>query len=30
MALMEVKAWEEEVVIPTYGVGEPDKNPVFL
>ena len=30
MALMEVKAWEEGVVIPTYGVGEPDKNPVFL
>ena len=30
MALMEVKAWEEDVVIPTYGVGEPDKNPVFL
>ena len=30
MALMEVKAWEEGGVIPTYGVGEPDKNPVFL
>lgn len=27
---MSVKAWEEAVVIPTYGVGEPDKNPVFL
>lgn len=30
MSLMEVKAWEENVVIPTYGIGEPDKNPVFL
>lgn len=26
----EVKIWEEEVVIPTYEVGEPDKNPMFL
>ena len=26
----EVKLWEEDVVIPTYGVGEPDKNPMFL
>jgi tetratricopeptide (TPR) repeat protein len=25
-----VKAWEEEVVIPTYGVGKPEKNPIFL
>lgn len=25
-----VKVWEEEVIIPTYGVGEPDKNPMFL
>lgn len=25
-----VKIWEEEVVIPTYEVGEPDKNPMFL
>lgn len=25
-----VKAWNEKVVIPTYEVGEPDKNPVFL
>lgn len=25
-----VKLWEEEVEIPTYTVGEPDKNPMFL
>lgn len=26
----EVRIWEEEVVIPTYEVGAPDKNPMFL
>lgn len=26
----EVKVWEEQVIIPTYEVGEPDKNPMFL
>ncbi len=25
-----VKAWEEQVVIPTYEIGKPDKNPMFL
>lgn len=25
-----VEAWVEEIVIPTYEVGEPDKNPMFL
>lgn len=25
-----VQIWEEEVVIPTYEIGEPDKNPMFL
>lgn len=25
-----VKAWKEEVVIPTYEVGTPEKNPIFL
>lgn len=25
-----VKAWNEQVVIPTYEVGEPEKNPMFL
>lgn len=25
-----VKAWKEKVVIPTYEVGKPDKNPIFL
>jgi tetratricopeptide (TPR) repeat protein len=27
---MEVKAWEEDISIPTYKIGEPDKNPMFL
>ena len=27
---MEVKAWRETVVIPTYEVGNPEKNPIFL
>ncbi|MDA3816288.1 MAG: DUF5107 domain-containing protein [Prolixibacteraceae bacterium] len=26
----EVKAWHEKVIIPTYGIGTPEKNPVFL
>src|SRR3546814_20885025 len=26
----EVKVWAEEVLIPTYGTGEPEKNPMFL
>ncbi len=26
----EVRVWEEQVVIPTYEVGAPDKNPMFL
>ncbi|MFD2164393.1 DUF5107 domain-containing protein [Paradesertivirga mongoliensis] len=25
-----VKVWEEKVTIPTYGIGEPDKNPMFF
>ena len=25
-----VKVWEEQVIIPTYGIGEPDKNPMFF
>ncbi len=25
-----VKAWEEKVVIPTYEIGKPEKNPIFL
>ena len=25
-----VKIWEEDVVIPTYEIGDPDKNPMFL
>lgn len=28
--MQEVKIWEEVVTIPTYEVGEPDKNPMFL
>ncbi len=27
---MEVKAWYEKVIIPTYGIGKPEKNPIFL
>jgi len=27
---MEVKAWIEVVIIPTYGIGKPEKNPIFL
>jgi hypothetical protein len=27
---MEVKAWEEPVIIPTYEIGKPEKNPIFL
>lgn len=26
----EVSAWIEKVIIPTYGIGEPEKNPIFL
>ena len=26
----QVKAWHEKVVIPTYGIGKPEKNPIFL
>ncbi|WP_316783743.1 DUF5107 domain-containing protein [Pedobacter frigiditerrae] len=25
-----VKVWQEEVMIPTYGIGKPDKNPMFF
>ena len=25
-----VKVWQEEVIIPTYGIGKPDKNPMFF
>ena len=25
-----VNVWEETVVIPTYGIGKPEKNPMFL
>ncbi len=24
------KAWREQVIIPTYGIGKPEKNPMFL
>jgi tetratricopeptide (TPR) repeat protein len=27
---MKVQAWQESVVIPTYEVGKPEKNPIFL
>ena len=25
-----VRIWEEEIIIPTYETGTPDKNPMFL
>ncbi|HUQ64537.1 MAG TPA: DUF5107 domain-containing protein [Flavitalea sp.] len=25
-----VKAWAEKIMIPAYGIGEPEKNPIFL
>ena len=28
--MMSVKAWKENIVIPTYEVGNPEKNPIFL
>ncbi|MCR5791139.1 MAG: DUF5107 domain-containing protein [Lachnospiraceae bacterium] len=28
--MSEVKVWEEDVIIPTYEIGEADKNPMFL
>lgn len=28
--MSEVKIWEEDIMIPTYEVGEADKNPMFL
>ena len=27
---MSVKVWQEQVIIPTYEVGKPEKNPIFL
>jgi len=30
MTEAQVRVWEEDVEIPTYGTGEPDKNPMFL
>jgi tetratricopeptide (TPR) repeat protein len=27
---MDIKVWEEQVTIPTYKIGPPDKNPMFL
>ena len=30
MTTEQVRVWEEVIEIPTYGVGEPDKNPMFL
>lgn len=28
--MIKVKAWREDVIIPTYEVGKPEKNPIFL
>jgi len=27
---MSVKAWQEDVIIPTYEIGKAEKNPIFL
>lgn len=29
-ALFQVRVWEEDCELPTYGIGEPEKNPMFL
>ena len=28
--IQQVKAWVEKITIPTYGIGVPEKNPIFL
>lgn len=28
--MMQVKAWAEKITIPTYWIGKPEKNPMFL
>src|SRR5688572_7288523 len=30
MSELTVKVWQEKVTIPTYGIGKPDKNPMFF
>ncbi|MCG8511359.1 MAG: DUF5107 domain-containing protein, partial [Rhodospirillales bacterium] len=30
MADKDVRIWSEQIAIPTYGIGEPDRNPMFL
>ncbi len=30
MSNLNVTVWEEKVIIPTYGIGKPDKNPMFF
>lgn len=25
-----VNVWEEDILLPTYGIGRPEKNPMFL
>src|SRR5471030_2635801 len=30
MSTHPVKVWEEDIIIPTYGIGQPDKNPMFF
>lgn len=27
---VDVKLWEQNIIIPTYGIGKPEKNPIFL
>ncbi|MGH2643087.1 MAG: DUF5107 domain-containing protein, partial [Chitinophagaceae bacterium] len=28
--MQSAKAWEEKVIIPTYEIGKPERNPMFL
>lgn len=27
---IKVNVWEEDILLPTYGIGKPEKNPMFL
>lgn len=28
--MQKVNVWKEKIILPTYQVGEPEKNPVFI
>ena len=27
---IKVNVWEEDILLPTYGIGKPEKNPMFF